>query len=76
MKQFLLNINRIGDSNQSLIEIFKWFVIKEKSIYSELNKLKVSDKILMGLFWCPTKYRQELDEKVFKIRAKGSVDGP
>lgn len=69
-------MNRLGDSNQSLIELFKWFVIKERTIYVELNKLKCSDKILMGLFWCPTKYRDELEEKIFEIRCKGKVDGP
>jgi hypothetical protein len=34
----------------------KWYIIKEKVICQELNKLKDGgDKILSGLFWCPSK---------------------
>ncbi len=53
----------------SLIEIYKWFILKEKSIYLELNKLKDSQNILMGLFWCPTKLRLKLEERLYEIRS-------
>lgn len=76
LRDFLININRFNDSNYSLIELFKWFVVKEKSIYVELNKLKYSDKILMGLVWCPTKYRGQMEDRIYKIRERGQVDGP
>lgn len=63
-----MKINKLGDTDYSLIQLFKWIVVKEKSIYVELNKLKFSEKILMGLFWCPTKYRYQLEEKIYQIR--------
>jgi hypothetical protein len=46
----------------SLISIYKWFILKEKSIFIELNKLKISEKILMGLFWCPSKLKLQLED--------------
>lgn len=52
----------------SLIEIYKWFILKEKAIYMELNKLKSSEKILMGLCWCPEKLRIQLESKLDEIR--------
>lgn len=60
----------------SLLEIYRCFILKEKSIYVELNKLKFSEKILMGLIWCPTKFRDELDRKLDDIRNKRNIEGP
>lgn len=48
----------------SLIQIYKWFILKEKSIYIELNKLKDTEKILMGLFWCPEILKNDLEDKL------------
>lgn len=66
----------MSGGDYSLLEIYKWFILKEKSIYIELNKLKFSEKILMGLLWCPTKYRQDLEEKLDDIRNKRNIEGP
>ena len=52
LKDYLNKINQLKDSDYSLMAIAKWIVIKEKSIYIELNKLKDGDKIITGLFWC------------------------
>lgn len=59
-----------------MIEIYKWFILKEKSIYIELNKLKDSEKILLGLFWCPTKLKNHLEEKLYDIRSRRNIEGP
>jgi hypothetical protein len=60
----------------SLIEIYKWFILKEKSIHIELNKLKDSQNILLGLFWCPLKLKSTLDEKLEDIRSRRNINGP
>ena len=70
----------------------KWFIIKERLICSELNKLKdgalrsehdhqdshqqSSEKILTGLFWCPVKYRELLLSKIAEIRTRKNINGP
>jgi hypothetical protein len=69
-------MNRMSGGEYSLIEIYKWFILKEKSIYIELNKLKDSEKILMGLFWCPTKMKTKLEERLYDIRSRRNIDGP
>lgn len=53
----MLKINHLSGSEYSLIQIFKWYAIKERSIYAELNKFAVRDKVLAGYFWCPSKFR-------------------
>lgn len=57
IKDYLIKINKMQGAEYSLLEIYKCFILKEKSLYIELNKLKFSEKILMGLLWCPTKFR-------------------
>ena len=49
----------------------KWFIIKEKIICQELNKLEDSgEKFLNGLFWCPEKYKEILFKKLAKMKKK------
>jgi len=38
--EYLFSINKMSGSEFSLIEIYKWFILMEKSIHIELNKLK------------------------------------
>lgn len=76
LKDYLNKINQLKDSEYSLIAIAKWIVIKEKSIYVELNKLKDGDKIITGLFWCPTRYRNTLEDSLNTIRDTKSINPP
>lgn len=69
-------MNRMSGGVYSLIQIYKWFILKEKSIHIELNKLKDSEKILMGLFWCPSKLKTKLEERLDDIRSKRNIEGP
>ena len=69
LKDFLVDINKINDkSDYSLIQIFKWFILKEKSIFMELNKLRDANNILIGLFWCPAKLSNSLDDTIYNIK--------
>lgn len=52
----------------SLIKVYKWFILKEKSIYVELNKLKDGDKILMGLFWCAESMKEDFERRLNTFR--------
>jgi hypothetical protein len=42
LRLYLYQINEMRGGEFSLIEIYKWFILKEKSIHIELNKLKDS----------------------------------
>lgn len=57
LKDFMETINNLQGSEYSLIQIFKWYAVKEKAIYTELNKLRPQDKVFVGYFWCPTRFR-------------------
>ena len=64
----MVAINRIEDSDVSLIMLYKWFILKEQAIYSTLNHMQYSDKLLVGQMWCPTKMKPHLDSKLEEIR--------
>ena len=59
-----------------MIQIYKWFVIREKCIYSALNKLEARGSFLRGEFWVPDKYRQRLTESMDRIRQDQHFDKP
>jgi len=70
IKSYLLAINRMeGDVDTSMIQIYKWFVIREKCIYSSLNKLEARGTFLRGEFWVPDKYRPMLSASMDRIRS-------
>lgn len=69
IQKYLFEINKIGsESHYSTIQIYKWFILKEKAIYSTLNMLKNGEKILIGMFWCPTKLMPKMNEMMSAIR--------
>ena len=60
-----MQINQIGgglaNDNVSSLEVYKWFVAKEKNLYFQLNSMKVGMQAYIGYFWSP-------DEEEYKVR--------
>jgi hypothetical protein len=70
LKNYLIQINQIAaqqqqvdsmhsadDSNAekiSTLEVYKWFVAKEKSLYHAMNMMKQTQSSYVGYFWSPT----------------------
>lgn len=59
LKEYLKDIQKISqhkaDANtSSLLEIYRLFLLKEKALFSSLNKLKKEDKLYLGFCWIPT----------------------
>jgi len=59
---FLVITLNFQNGNCSMIEEYKLFVLKEKTIYHHLNMLKEQGTIFMGRCWCP----RYLEEGMFK----------
>ena len=63
LKSYLAQINQISnpqldDSNVpieqiSSLEVFKWFVAKEKALYFALNNMRTAKTTYIGYFWAP-----------------------
>lgn len=76
LKKYLVSINTLEDTDVSALKVYKWFIIKEKSLYVSLNKLRSGDKLLVGLFWLPNSNIKELTEKIIDIKEDRNISGP
>jgi vacuolar-type H+-ATPase subunit I/STV1 len=52
----------------SLIELYKLFLNKEKSLYSMLNRFKKEDKLFHGFCWIPRVEKILLDTKLAEVK--------
>lgn len=68
LTDYLRQINLIGlptERNPSTLEIYTWFVAKEKAIYTALNTLKVRDErdtTYTGFTWAPLQMENQIKE--------------
>ena len=46
-------MNQGEESNVSTLEIYMWFVAKEKAIYNTLNQMKGRTSTYIGFMWAP-----------------------
>lgn len=54
LQEYLAQINTIENQpNVSTMEVFRFFVAREKSLYMAMNNMKLSHSSYIGYFWCP-----------------------
>lgn len=76
IRNYLISINRAENTDASAIQLYKWFVIKEKALYENLNKLKMGNRLLIGLFWCPDSQTKFISEEIQRIKQDRNINGP
>lgn len=68
LKQYLYDINNNrgenGDERASTLEIFAWFVAKERAIYNALNMMKGRSATYIGFLWAPLEKEQLIQETI------------
>ena len=63
LRNYILEINRIDSRlDISKMAIFKWYVKKEKAVYTTMNKLALESHIFYGFLWCPLPKHQIMRE--------------
>ena len=55
----------------STLEVFKWFVAKEKALYFALNNMRLIQQTYTGFFWAPTELEMTIRET---LRAHPTCD--
>ena len=88
MKDYLFDLNSSkahdNDKDVSVLEIYKWFVAKEKSIYYAMNQLKLHKQTFIGYMWIPSEKESVIADKLqnfnttefTKWRAADGKQGP
>jgi vacuolar-type H+-ATPase subunit I/STV1 len=64
MGNYLESINRLEGVEYSILQVYKLFIAKEKSVFAALNKLKPERKLFYGYFWCPLT-KDKLQSSIF-----------
>ena len=68
LKQYLYDINNNrrdeAGNRASTLEIFAWFVAKEKAIYNALNMTKSRGVNYIGFLWSPIEHRELLQNTI------------
>jgi len=59
LKSYLEQINNLNSSDAEIaqvsqLEILKWYVAKEKSLYQAMNQFKQNGSVYIGYFWTPS----------------------
>ena len=88
MKDYLYDLNssktHSEDADVSVLEIYKWFVAKEKAIYYAMNQLKLHRQTFIGYMWIPSEKESIIAQKLqafsttefSKWRAADGKQGP
>lgn len=59
LKSYLRKINQLEPDKApkdavNTLQVYKWFIAKEKSIYNALNMMRAGQQTYIGYFWVPT----------------------
>ena len=73
LKQYLYDINEsreaieeggVPKTKVSTLEIYSWFVAKEKAIYNALNMMKARSSTYIAFLWAPLEKEQVIQQTI------------
>ena len=56
--------NQDAENDVSTLEIYMWFVAKEKAIYHALNMMKSRSSTYIGFMWAPLEKEEEIKDHI------------
>lgn len=59
-----------------MLELYKWFIIKEKNIYQKLNTMRTAQKLFIGLFWTPKAKIDSIRNRIGDFKNDKNIEGP
>jgi V-type H+-transporting ATPase subunit a len=51
----------------SVIEEYRWFILKEKAIYHHLNMFRLRSRIFTGECWCPVSMEEMIRDQLHEL---------
>jgi len=76
LKNYIKEVNVFREQDVSLIQFFKWFVIKEKSLYKVLNLGRKQGSMIYQLFWCPESEWEKVWNHFENMPSSVTMDAP
>lgn len=75
-RKFLVMTNTMENEDSSAMIVYEWYVVKERSIYTTLDKCRKGDKIFFGLYWIPNPKIKILNEAIYQMKENRNIHAP
>lgn len=75
-RKFLVMTNEMENEESSAMLVYEWYVIKEKSIFVTLNKLRRGDRLFFGLYWIPNSKLETINKEIYKMKENRNLQAP
>jgi vacuolar-type H+-ATPase subunit I/STV1 len=72
LQQYLYEMNSMNqqdEENVSTLEIYMWFVAKEKAIYNALNMMKSRSATYIAFMWAPLEYESKIKDHLSEFHS-------
>lgn len=75
-RKYLLMANDMENEDSAAMLVYEWYVVRERSIYLTLNRLRKGDKLFFGLYWIPNTKIQKVNEAINKMKENRNILSP
>jgi len=75
-RKYLVMTNSMENEDTSTMNVYEWYVIKERTIYLTLDKLKKGDRLFFGLYWIPNTKIPMVNEAIYKMKEDRNISAP
>lgn len=76
LRKFLSAANTIENEDSSALIVYEWYVIKEKAIFTTLDKCRKGDKLFFGLYWIPNNKIAKVTDAIVRLKVDRNVSAP
>lgn len=75
-RKFLVMTNNMENEDSSAMLVYEWYVVRERSIYTTLDKLRKGDRLFFGLYWVPNTKVPRINEEIYKMKENRNIHAP
>lgn len=76
IKGYIQALDNLEASQISRIQLYKWYMMKEKSLYENLNRMKSDKKFFIGLFWAPSAHLPMIQKSIENLHESKQIKKP
>lgn len=76
LRKFLSAANTIENEDSSALVVYEWYVVKEKAIFTTLDKCRKGDKLFFGLYWIPNNKIAKVTDAIVRLKVDRNVSAP
>lgn len=75
-RKYLVKINDMENEDSAAMLVYEWYIVKEKSIYTTLNKCRKGDRLFFGLYWIPNTKIKKVNDSINIMKEDRNILSP